>query len=75
MILSIIIFLDIPAAEISTEPQSFYGSCVLISSKVVSCPAPDGAQWQKSDDGLTFHGIDIREAKYYGSSLDPKSIA
>lgn len=64
---------DLPAAEISTEPQSFYGSCVLISSKVVSCPAPDGAQWQKSDDGLTFHGIDIREAKYYGSSLDPES--
>lgn len=69
----IYILSDVPKATISTEPQSYFGSCTSISSKVVSCPAPDGAQWQKSIDGLIFHDIDISEPKYHGSSLNPKS--
>lgn len=30
-------------------------------------------QWQKSNDNVTFECIDINEAKYYGSRLDPES--
>lgn len=30
-------------------------------------------QWQKSNDGITYEYIDINEAKYYGSRLDPES--
>lgn len=44
-----------------------------ISSEVVSCPALDGARWQKSVDGINFDSIDITEAKYHKSCLDPKS--
>lgn len=64
---------DIPKANISSETGSYYGMCVSISSQVISCPAPEGAQWQKSIDGITLYGIDIGEAKYYGSNLDPES--
>lgn len=63
-------YLDVPKANISTEPRSFYGSCISILSQVVSCPAYDGIQWQKSIDGLTFHNIDISKAKYHGRSLN-----
>lgn len=60
-------------AKISTESRSYFGSCTSILSEVVSCPAPDGAHWQKSIDGRTFHCIDISETKYHGSSLNPES--
>lgn len=66
-------FLDVPKANISTEPRSFYGSYISILSQVVSCPAPDGIQWQKSIDGLKFQNIDISKAKYHGRSLNSMS--
>lgn len=63
-------YFDIPNANISTEPRSLNGSCISILSQVVSCPAYDGIQWQKSINGLTFHNIDISKAKYHGRSLN-----
>lgn len=42
-------------------------------SEVVSCPALDGAKWQRSIDGLIFHEIDISEPKYHGSSHHSES--
>lgn len=67
------LFLDVPKAKISTVSLTLYGSSTSVWSEVVSCPAPERVQWQKSIDGLTFYCIDISEAKYHGSSLNPES--
>lgn len=67
------LILDVPKAKLSTVSQCYYGSSTSIWSEVVSCPAADRVQWQKSIDRLAFYCIDISEAKYHGSSLNPES--
>lgn len=64
---------DVPYAEISTEQQIFFGSKTTITSKISSCPCPDGVEWQKSNDGKTFDCINISQPTYYGSSCNPES--
>lgn len=66
-------FLDVPKAKLSAVTHSYYGSSTSILSEIESCPSADRVQWQKSIDGLTFYCIDISEAKYHGSSLNPES--
>lgn len=65
--------IDFPNAEISTEQQPYIGSKTMFTSRIVSCPSPDGAEWQQSNDGKTFESITISKPKYYGSSCEPKS--
>lgn len=48
-------------------------SKTMFTSRIVSCPSPDGAEWQQSNDGKTFESITISKPKYYGSSCEPKS--
>lgn len=64
---------DVPNAKISTEQQTYIGSETMFTSRIVSCPSPDGVEWQQSNDGKTFDSIIISKPKYYGSSCDPKS--
>lgn len=66
-------FADVPNVEISTEQQIYFGSKTTLTSKVLSCPSPDGVEWQESNSGQTFDSIDITKPKYYGSSCNPKS--
>lgn len=68
-------FADVPKATIPKELTVCYGSETIFNPEVVSCPLPDGVQWQKSkfDDNETFECIDVNEAKYFGSCLDPES--
>lgn len=66
-------FADVPNVEISTTQEVYFGSKISFTSRIVSCPSPDGAEWQQSNDGNTFKSIIISKPKYYGSSCDPKS--
>lgn len=64
---------DVPNADISTEQQIYVGSETMLLPRIVSCPSPDGVQWQQSNDGTTFNSIDISQPKYSGSSCNPNS--
>lgn len=66
-------FADVPNVEILTEQEVYYGYNTSFTSRILSCPSPDGAEWQQSNDGETFKSIVISKPKYYGSSCDPKS--
>lgn len=37
----------------------------------MSTPSPDAVEWQKSQDGMNFKIIDIKEPKYTGSNIFP----
>lgn len=64
---------DVPDVKISTEQEVYFGSKTSFTSRIVSCPSPDGVEWQQSNDGKTFESIIISKPKYYGSSCDLKS--
>lgn len=64
---------DVPNAEISTQQQVYFGSKTSFTSRIVSCPSPNGVEWQQSNDGETFKSINISQPKYYGSSCNPMS--
>lgn len=67
------VFVDIPKVQILSEKSVVFGSKTTFSSKISSCPVPDGAEWQKSVDGDTFDRIDISKPKYFNSSCNPKN--
>lgn len=64
---------DIPNVEISTEQHIYVGFETRFTSRIVSCPSPDGVEWQQSNDGKTFESINIKQLKYYGSSCNSRS--
>lgn len=64
---------DVPSADISIDSEVMFGLNTTLTSAVLSCPTADKVEWQKSNDGKTFCRIDIREPRYYGSSLSPES--
>lgn len=64
---------DVPSAKILTDSEVMFGLKTTIKPAVVSSPPPNKVQWQNSNDGKTFHQIDISESHYYGSSLSPES--
>lgn len=64
---------DAPKANITTEPNVLLGSETIFKSVISSYLPPDVVKWQKSQDGLSFHCIDISTPKYDGSSLEPES--
>lgn len=60
---------DVPNATISTDnSEVVFRSETKVKSLVVSCPKPDGVEWQKSKDGKIFLDIDIKKPHYHGSS-------
>lgn len=74
--LQIILFIaDVPTAKILTTHllDIIFGCTADLKSNIVSCPSPDGVEWQKSNDGKTFDSINIRQQKYYGSSCNSAS--
>lgn len=64
---------DVPSAKILTDSEVMFGLETTITSAVFSCPPPKKVEWQNSNDGKTFHRIDISESHYNGSSLSPES--
>lgn len=64
---------DIPKAEIETASKVFVGSKTIFKPLISSCPSPIGVEWQKSIDRKNFTCINVRDLKYKGSSLSPKS--
>ncbi|XP_061196858.1 uncharacterized protein LOC133205132 [Saccostrea echinata] len=51
-----------------------FGDQITVDSIIESCPSPEKAIWQKSKDLApdNFMTIDIDDARYFGSSLDPE---
>lgn len=64
---------DIPKAKIETASKVFVGCKTIFKPLISSCPSPIGVEWQKSTDGKNFTCINVRDSKYKGSSLSPKS--
>ncbi|XP_062578447.1 uncharacterized protein LOC134240372 [Saccostrea cucullata] len=68
------IVLAVPCIEICKELTFPLGCQVTFDPVIQSCPSPEKAIWQKSTDQNldNFMTIDIDDARYFGSSLDPE---
>ncbi|XP_062612407.1 hemicentin-2-like [Saccostrea cucullata] len=68
------IVLATPSVAICKELTVPLGGQVTITPEIQSCPSPEKAIWQKSKTQTPeeFLTIDIDDARYSGSSLDPE---
>lgn len=71
--MTLIVFADIPNANIVTDSEIVFGSKIIIKAIISSCPPICGMQWQKSIDRHNFSNINLGDSQHEGSSVDPQS--
>ncbi|XP_062568952.1 uncharacterized protein LOC134231070 [Saccostrea cucullata] len=69
------IVLAAPYVDIGKELTCPMGCEFTFNPVIKSCPSAEKAIWQKSktQDSDNFKNIDINDARYFGSSLDPEN--